>query len=77
MTIDESIKTELYPKLVKLFESGKEEEDIVRLLGKFADKVGKATKKSCMLSYTSNIFNSKKIIKQEILNTVVSDINIV
>jgi hypothetical protein len=55
---------------------GQDDDFFFRLLGKLADKVRLATRKSCLKAYTDNIYNRKTVIKHEIFNAVVSEVDI-
>lgn len=76
MTIDGYIETHVMRELKRGVLEEQDDGFYFRLFGKLADKVRLATRKACLKAYSDNAYNNRRTIKHEILNAVVSDIDI-
>ena len=76
MTIDGYIRTHTMRELKRGIMEEQDDEFYFRLFGKLADKVRVATRKACVKVFSENAYQTKRVIKHEILNAVVNEVDI-
>jgi hypothetical protein len=76
MTIDGYIRTHVMRELKRGVLEEQDDEFYFRLFGKLADKVRIATRKRCVKVFTQNAYQRTTVIKRELLNAVVDEIDI-
>lgn len=76
MTIDGYIRAHTMRELKRGLVEEQDDEFYFRLFGKLADKVRLATRKACVRAFSQNAYQRTTIIKHEILNAVVNEVEV-